>query len=325
VTPSGAETVLHVFGGAGDGAQPVGSLAKIGGFLYGATTQGGANGNGAIFKISLTGAETVIYSFGYNGDGQGPQAGLINVGGTLYGTTFGGGANDTGTIFKVTTAGAEAPIYSFGARGSTDAAYPDAKLLYVNNTLFGTTVGSGSGTQGCLSGLGCGTIFSASLTGAENVLYRFGPGIAQPNTPLGGLILFRGGLWGTTIAGSLNNDICGIENARCGTVFDLYRDFTVKYSFTGDNGGTDGASPTGELLNVGGLLYATTSIGGANNSGTVFSLTHAGAETVLHSFGGQGDGSGPNGSLINVGGKLYGTTTEGGGTCGCGTVFAITP
>jgi uncharacterized repeat protein (TIGR03803 family) len=46
---------------------------------------------------------------------------------------------------------------------------------------------------------------------------------------------------------------------------------------------------------------------------------------VLHSFGGQGDGSGPNGSLINVGGKLYGTTTEGGGTCGCGTVFAITP
>ncbi|MEJ0044884.1 MAG: choice-of-anchor tandem repeat GloVer-containing protein [Rhodospirillales bacterium] len=62
----------------------------------------------------------------------------------------------------------------------------------------------------------------------------------------------------------------------------------------------------------------------------VFSLTPAGAQTVLYSFGGGADGSHPyKGSLINVKGTLYGITEAGGSgtacTGGCGTVFSVTP
>jgi uncharacterized repeat protein (TIGR03803 family) len=37
--------------------------------------------------------------------------------------------------------------------------------------------------------------------------------------------------------------------------------------------GNDGASPVAGLINVGGVLYGTTSEGGGANAGTVFSLS----------------------------------------------------
>jgi uncharacterized repeat protein (TIGR03803 family) len=94
------------------------------------------------------------------------------------------------------------------------------------------------------------------------------------------------------------------------------------YSFKGGSG--DGASPEAGLMNVKGTLYGTTSAGGANNYGTVFSISPSGTETVLYSFkGGSGDGRYPYAGLLNVNGTLYGTTDEGGAKDD-GTVFAIT-
>jgi uncharacterized repeat protein (TIGR03803 family) len=93
------------------------------------------------------------------------------------------------------------------------------------------------------------------------------------------------------------------------------------------NCGSDGTYPL-SLINVGGILYGTTSEGGASGYGTVFSITPAGVKKTLYSFRGGSDGADP-GSLINVGGTFYGTTTTGGGSgnCrgGCGTVFSVTP
>src|SRR6202041_2811714 len=56
---------------------------------------------------------------------------------------------------------------------------------------------------------------------------------------------------------------------------------------------------------------------------SVFSVTPAGKEVVLHSFGESGDGANPHGDLLNVNGTLYGTTANGGAN-GEGTVFTIT-
>src|SRR6202167_3465609 len=73
-----------------------------------------------------------------------------------------------------------------------------------------------------------------------------------------------------------------------------------------------------------GDLYGTTYEGGANNKGTIFKLTPAGALTTLYSFD-TTDGSFPAGSLVlAANGYLYGTTWEG-GTGTVGTVFRITP
>jgi uncharacterized repeat protein (TIGR03803 family) len=55
VLHSGAESVLHYFGGARhgyDGTGPFGSLIAVGGVLYGTTTGGGTYGDGTVFRIT---------------------------------------------------------------------------------------------------------------------------------------------------------------------------------------------------------------------------------------------------------------------------------
>jgi uncharacterized repeat protein (TIGR03803 family) len=100
----------------------------------------------------------------------------------------------------------------------------------------------------------------------------------------------------------------------------------VLHSFTG---ASDGAYPLAGLVDVNGILYGTTSYGGAAEDGTIFSISAAGVKTVLHSFAGGSDGASPEAGLLDLAGALYGTTINGGGSkCharGCGTVFEITP
>lgn len=76
-----------------------------------------------------------------------------------------------------------------------------------------------------------------------------------------------------------------------------------------------------------GRLYGTTSLGGSNNLGTVFTLDLAGGGyQVLRSFTGTlGDGSQPYAALVQGSNSvLYGTTSAG-GTANQGTVFRINP
>jgi uncharacterized repeat protein (TIGR03803 family) len=94
----------------------------------------------------------------------------------------------------------------------------------------------------------------------------------------------------------------------------------------------DGAHPWGRpVIDPAGNIYGTTQAGGSSGFGTVFKLSPAGVETVLHNFAGGTDGSYPNNELVlDKLGNLYGVTDSGGGTgCqnfkGCGTVFEIAP
>jgi uncharacterized repeat protein (TIGR03803 family) len=86
------------------------------------------------------------------------------------------------------------------------------------------------------------------------------------------------------------------------------------------NGNTDGFAPNSPLLlNTDGKLYGTTSAGGPDNDGTVFSITKSGAFAVIHSFSNSGDGAQPTGNLVRTStGVIYGGTAY-------GTVFQITP
>jgi len=98
---------------------------------------------------------------------------------------------------------------------------------------------------------------------------------------------------------------------------------TVLYSFAG--GTSDGSRPYAPLIQASdGSFYGTTLEGGANGDGTVFHLTSAGAETVLHSFGGGTDGSQSYGGLLLANdGNLYGTTYTGAPTP-YGKIFKMT-
>jgi len=153
ITTSGSETLIHHFGTGSDGAEPQAGLTNVGGVLYGTTSRGGVYGNGTVFKITTAGTETVLYSFRGGTDGAQPRARLTNVRRTLYGTTFlGGSTSGFGTVFKITTSGKETVLYRFAAK--PDASGPDASLINVGGTLYGTTVAGGASNNG--------TIFSLS-------------------------------------------------------------------------------------------------------------------------------------------------------------------
>jgi uncharacterized repeat protein (TIGR03803 family) len=112
----------------------------------------------------------LLYRFpSYASGGFDPQAPLIDVNGTLYGTTkYGGGSTNCtggcGTVFSIDAGGTEKVLHSFA--GGSDGAWPTAALLDVGGTLYGTTEKGGTNCSG-----GCGTVYSISASGSENVLH----------------------------------------------------------------------------------------------------------------------------------------------------------
>jgi uncharacterized repeat protein (TIGR03803 family) len=252
----------------------------------------------------------MLYAFsGGTADGAYPTAGLLEVNGALYGDTALGGSAGVGTVFDVSTSGAESMLYSF--LGTPDGSYPSASLSEVNGTLYGTSEGGGGGVCGS-GGVGCGTIFKMSTSGAESVLYKFdGP---DGSTPISTLVSLNGKFYGTTQSGGANG---------AGSIFELSKSGKAKllYSFTG---GADGGNPYTGLIVLNGALYGTTFEGGAAPGfGTVFTVSTSGQERVIYSFLSNGqDGENPYGGVIALNGKLYGTTQEGGAN-GQGSVFEV--
>jgi len=193
--------------------------------------------------------------------------------------------------------------------------------------MYGTTAGGGG--SGC-GGSGCGTVFSVTPSGTEKNLYDFKGAPSDGSAPEAGLLNVGGVLFGTTSEG-------GGGGSGYGTVFRITTSGAenVVYNFAGGSAwkrkpaGIDAANPYAAPIDVDGVLYGTTVNGGLAESGTVYSVTTYGKETVVHSFAGGSGGTNPYGALVNVGGTLYGTTTYGGTGCksnleGCGTVFSMT-
>jgi uncharacterized repeat protein (TIGR03803 family) len=262
---TGAETLVYDFLGAPDGRDP-GALLNAGRMLYGTTISGGTAGDGTVFAVDAkSGAETVLHSFQGGNDGSAPYTGLIMVNGTLYGTTSAGGAAGFGTVFAVDpSTGAETVLHAFGG-APNDGATPMAGLLDVSGTLYGTN--EFGGNTSCVSG--CGTVFSIDpQSGTETVLHSFD--YTDGMYPLGGLIKVGGKLYGTTSAGGTggvgNNGVLFALDPATGKE-------KVLYAFAGSS---DGMAPEGNLVDVGGTLYGTTSLGGLGREytlGTVFAYT----------------------------------------------------
>ena len=221
----------------------------------------------------------------------------------------------SGTASAPGTSGSEQVLYSF--KGGRDGVNPHASLINVDETLYGTTEFGGRGKcKSFRQRAACGTVFAITTAGAETVLYRF-RGVTG-TSPLANLLNVKGTLYGTTANGGAYGS---------GTIFSVTKSGTETplYSFGGVS--ADGRNPVAALINVKGTLYGTTQDGGlpSHNGGTVFAISPAGTETVLHRFGASGDGEVPESVLTNVNGTLYGTTQYGGAGSGCcGTVFKIT-
>jgi uncharacterized repeat protein (TIGR03803 family) len=335
VTPSGVGSTLYAFAGGTDGSfsansSPTALSEGQDGNFYGTTPLGGAKGDGTVFKVSPAGVETVLYSFAATADGYSPSTLMQGRDGNFYGTSA-GGAGDSGTFFKATPAGALATVYSFNT--SPEGQKPAGLILGSDGNLYGTTLSGGARNRG--------TVFKITPAGTETSLYSFtggaGGNLGDGGSP--GDSDFSGG-GATVLTQGSDGDLYGTTQnggeSDYGTVFKLTPAGveTVLYAFAG---GVDGAHPTSALIQGrDGNFYGTTPSGGTNNGGTIFKITLAGVETVLHSFAAfdphqadcsapGADGALPSGALIQGNdGNFYGTTSFGGTYCN-GTVFEVTP
>ena len=289
-TPAGGEHVLHAFKKAGS---VPGALTYLNGVLYGTTLNGGAHHCGTIFTLTSSGFEHRIYSFTGGIDGAVPS-GIVADGGTLYGTTESGGAYGYGTFFEANTSGKVRVLHGFA--GGSDGTGPAGPLVAAGNTIYGAT---GLGGGGPCYTEGCGTVYSVTTSGTEQVLYAFQGG-SDGYYP-GHLLMMDGTLYGTTAYRGANSD---------GTVFALT---TSGNESTVSALSTDlGNTPSG-LTAMNHKLYGTTAFGdGPLGGGRLFEVTTSGKVRSLHHFVGQRGGVEPWGAIIGDGRVLYGLTVHGG-------------
>jgi uncharacterized repeat protein (TIGR03803 family) len=167
ITPNGTLTTLYDFcsqPNCSDGENPYGALVQVSdGNFYGVATDGGANGDGTVFKITPTGSLTTLHSFAGSSDGQFPFAALVQASdGTFYGTTFEGGAHRLGTVFNITPSGVLTTLHNFAGH-PTDGALSSAALVQGGEgNLYGTTTSGGTN-------LNYGTVFRLTLPRACTV------------------------------------------------------------------------------------------------------------------------------------------------------------
>jgi len=214
------------------------------------------------------------YSFGsYLGDGLNPAWDLLALNGTLYGDTQFGGTSSQGTVFEVRNgngAWVQTIIHNFTIN---EGGAPQGQFIAdPAGNLYGTTYIDGKAS--CT--LGCGTVFELSPPAVpggpwkETTLYTFTGG-ADGGRPQTGLARdTAGNLYGTNTTGGTGNGVV-FELVAPTTAGGSWKEVTL-HQFAGKP--TDGSSPLGKLLLVGGTkLFGTTSRGGKNDIGTIFTVT----------------------------------------------------
>lgn len=176
----------------------------------GTTGNGGASGNGVVFKVDPSEHDTVLYNFdgaaGGTPNGLSPSL-LRDNGGDLYGTTNQGGGlgapyfpDGCGVVFRVEPpAGKETVLYTFPV-GEFAPCLPDPFGPLIQDkkgNLYGTTTYGGGPSVS-------GTVYKLGPAGKLTVLYAFTGGADNNGgAPQNGLLRDdEGNLFGTTYGGN---------------------------------------------------------------------------------------------------------------------------
>jgi len=196
LSKDGQLSTVYEFSGTQDGDNPTGAIVvDANGNIFGTTYDGGANGQGIIYKIDNTGHETILHSFaGGATDGSYPYGGLVaDASGNLYGTTATGGAKDNGTVFKIAPDGTFKLLATFD---SNSGKYPLGALTFdAQKNLIGTTYDWGTSN---------GSIFSVAPDGTFQILFKFGNSTVEGARPVGAVTLVGSKIVGTTSQGGVN-------------------------------------------------------------------------------------------------------------------------
>jgi uncharacterized repeat protein (TIGR03803 family) len=254
--------------------------------------------------------------FSFNGtNGSRPAADLLCLSnGLIYGTTAFGGtsfasnASGNGTVFEYNPAsGTMVSEFSFGG---TNGGNPLCALIQgQDGNLYGTTYGGNPG-YGSVA-----TVFRIST----NLVFTNLDFLQGINGPAAGLVQWtNGSLFGVSYQGG---------SFSAGQLFIITTNASSFSQFSFGNIGQSGFGddPWGGLtLGSGGVIYGTTSSSGANNYGTIFTITSGSSISTVFSFNGTNGAVVEARLLVGLDGYLYGTTCYG-GTNGYGTVFKFNP
>jgi uncharacterized repeat protein (TIGR03803 family) len=189
-------------------AGPSGALLQAsGGYLIG-VGPGGANGNGAIYRLTAAGAPSIIYSFCpdsacSNGElSFDPPAPVQTLSGNFVSTSPAGGvgancpySQGCGTAFKVSGVGTLTKLHDFCAWANcADGSVPNGLILASDGNFYGTTAGGGATLRG--------TIFKLTPSGKYTVIHTFGTA-SGGSTQIALLQGTNGNLYGSTSGGAI--------------------------------------------------------------------------------------------------------------------------
>lgn len=300
-TDGSGYAILKDFTNVLEGFQPCGDLLRVGPTLFGATSYGGEQDAGVVYRLETDGSGfSVLKQFGGT-NGLHPRGGLSWSGNLLYGAFRGEPDRNPGGLFQLATNGDNFRVI-LPLAGGTEM-QPNGGLLPVGEWLYGTTIYGGSANAG--------TLFRVHPDGTGHEVLKVFDG-PEGSGPRPGLIRSGATLYGATEGGGHGY----------GTLFRINldgSDFTVLYTFDW----VIGSLPWGDLVLAEDKLYGATVTGGAHGSGTLFCIgTNGAGFAVLHDF----DSSAyyPQGALRMVGDTIYGTLS-GGGDLEAGVVFTLSP
>ncbi|GLI93322.1 choice-of-anchor tandem repeat GloVer-containing protein [Methylocystis echinoides] len=186
-------------------------------YIYGATSSGGANGKGELFKLSRGGptgyTKTTLYSFTAY-DGTPSSRPTLGPNGAIYGVTRNGGYNAFGSVYVVQPFSATIYNTSYIAgyqlttlamfSGYDGAAPISPPLLDSYGAVYGTTSAGGPSNKGVVY-----KVDKAPYPNAQRMkytLYTFGSSASDGVAPTAPLIFSGdGGLIGTNVGGDATN------------------------------------------------------------------------------------------------------------------------
>ena len=298
-----------------EGSYPHSSLVRAtDGKLYGTTPNGGSKGVGIIFSFdALNSVYTQLKDFD-DPTGAFPVGGLVQApDGNLYGVTAGGGSTGSGVIFSFDPLTSKYTVvkdfndYSLGSK-------PSGGLVVASDgKLYGLSMPVGVRSDGVIYSFDPLTLTYTKLIDFD---YYRGDGVS----PVGDLMQANDGkMYGlTSYGGQFDGGVVFSFDPTTVTLttvidFDDYHILSAPNKFTQ---ATDGK------------IYGTTSAGGFDGQGSIFSINgplNRGFKT-LKDFGKNyyTEGVSPISVMQASDGKLYGFTT-GGGINGNGVIYSLDP
>lgn len=286
-----------------DPTYPSGRLARgADGNFYGTCSSYSQSSPGSIYKLTSANKLVVIAKFD-GANGRYPSDGLVSLDDTTFlGVATDGGANDLGVVYKVTTGGTITKLTDFtGPNGK----HPVGALVKgTDGNFYGTTQTGGTSDAG--------TVFKVTPAGVVTPVASFD--LPNGHTPQGALVEISGTFYGMTKFGGANNE---------GVVFKVTPgDASPAISKIADLGEAVGRNALGGLIVKNGMLYGTTSYGGASDAGTIIEVTTGGTLTKVADLGSAAGKALAGGVISGPGGLLYGAATFDGAK-GAGTLFSL--